>query len=183
LEALSEGKRGAKSIPFIVTANIDPFVYRLGHVRYMKNYFTDPYVRPNFDAISEGKWALFQQEKIVIAGMTRVIEAAMATSPIGVGVAVYSVTDPKVDPHFLLGILNSAYVSNWYRNEFEAKHLAGGYLSINKGQLEKIPIPLVSKEVQRTLADKVRRITSSTGERFAELRAEIDAFVNDLYGS
>jgi methylase of polypeptide subunit release factors len=183
LEALSEGKNGKHSIPFIVTANIDPFVYRLGRVRYMKNAFDNPYVRPNFDAISEGKWALFQQEKIVIAGMTKVIEAAISTSPLGVGVAVYSVTDAKVDPYYLLGILNSSYVSNWYRNEFEAKHLEGGYLSINKGQLEKIPVPHVSTTAQAKLATMVKQIISSSGDDFDALRMAIDDFVNKLYAN
>jgi hypothetical protein len=183
LEALSEGKQGAKSIPFIVTANIDRFAYVTGNVRYMKHRYENPYVRPNFDVISKGKWALFQQNKIVIAGMTKVIEAAMATSPLGVGVAVYSVTDAKVDPYFLLAILNSTYVSNWYRNEFEAKHLEGGYLSINKGQLQKIPIPNASAERQEALGNLAKQITAAEPGDIEKLDAEINAFVDKLYAS
>jgi restriction endonuclease S subunit len=112
-----------------------------------------------------------------------VIEAAMSTSPLGVGVAVYSVTDAKVDPYYLLGILNSSYVTNWYRNEFEAKHLEGGYLSINKGQLEKIPVPHVSTKAQSTLATMVKQIISSSGDDFDTLRMAIDDFVNKLYAN
>ena len=115
--------------------------------------------------------------------MTKVIEAAISTSPLGVGVAVYSVTDAKVDPYYLLGILNSSYVSNWYRNEFEAKHLEGGYLSINKGQLEKIPVPQVSTATQTTLAAMVKQIMTSSGDDFDALCAAINDFVDKLYAN
>ena len=183
LPAISEGKRGSKAIPFIVTANIDQYSYELGHVRYMNHTFVNPYLSPDFTALSKGKWELFQTKKIVIAGMTKVIEAALADSPLAVGVAVYSVTDATVDTHFLLGVLNSEYVSRWYRNEFEAKHLAGGYLSINKGQLEKIPIPVASPMQQKHVSELVRKLLASQSEPSATLKDKIDKFVGELYGS
>ncbi len=44
------------------------------------------------------------------------------------------------DPYFLLALLNSKLLSHLFRLRFQAKHLAGGYLAINKGQLGQLPI-------------------------------------------
>ena len=184
LNALSDGKRNKTSIPFIVTGNIDPYRCTLGSVRYMKHHFLRPYLKPDFNFVSRGKWDLFQQQKIVIAGMSKRIEAALLTDPVAVGVAVYSVTDWKVDPWFLLAVLNSDVVSAWYRQEFRAKHLAGGYLAINKGQLEQIPIPDIDQGAQLELARMTRSYVESEKETGSEdLRKQIEQEVAKLYAT
>jgi type I restriction-modification system DNA methylase subunit len=182
LNALTEGKRTKSSIPFIVTGNIDPYLCAFGSVRYMNHSFEQPFLIPDFDYVSQGKWELFLKQKIVVAGMSKRLEAAMLNEPVAVGVAVYSVTDWQVDPYFLLAVLNSDVVSEWYRQEFRAKHLAGGFLAINKGQLEQVPIPDVDDETQQELGKLVRRYLQAGGNsRSDELRKQIEESVAKLY--
>ena len=86
---------------------------------------------------------------------------------------------------------------------FEAKHLAGGYLSINKSQLETLPIRVLDLEQakerrqhSRVVALVKQRMTlqresasaKTTHERTAQARqieatdGEIDRLVYELYG-
>ncbi len=182
LNAITEGPSSDDSIPFIVTRNIDPYSIEFGNVRYMNQQFADPFLSPNFDFVTQGKWSMFKGPKIVVAGMTRRLEAAFCQTPVAVGVAVYSITGWQVDPFYLLGWLNSDVVSAWYTNEFQAKHLAGGYLSINKGQLERIPVPIASSEVQRRIAELVQlQMNDPDGERSAELLASIEEIAVELF--
>ena len=105
--------------------------------------------------VTNGKRNLFLAEKIVIGGLTRRIEAALCCHPLAVGVGVYCVTDWHVDPRFLLAVLNSEFVSRWYQQRYCGKSLAGGYLAINAGQLETIPIPRAAPSVQHDLGRQV----------------------------
>lgn len=162
LGAITERHDVKNALPFIVSGNIDPYCIKYGLTRYMKSQFTNPYLKRDFSCISRGKWQLFTTPKIVIAGMTRRIEAAYVENPLAVGVAVYSATEHALDPYFLLGILNSNFISQWYRSSFNGKHLAGGYLSINKGQLEVIPVPNVSENIQDEIANLAKQTTDYT---------------------
>ena len=51
------------------------------------------------------------------------------------------------NPLYLLGVLNSRLLSYLFRIRFQAKHLAGGFLAINKGQLAKLPIRVIDSSV------------------------------------
>jgi hypothetical protein len=185
LGAMTNGRRSKSSIPFVVTGNIDPYIVEHGRTRYMKHAFDDPYLEPDFDCVSKEKWKLFNTPRIIIAGMTKVIEAAYVDAPMAVGVAVYSVTDCSVDPYYLLAVLNSEYVSKWYMNEFRAKHLAGGFLSINKSQLEMIPVSIADKAKQREISGEVQQLIRALGsgkkqEAFA-IRNRVEASVEVLF--
>jgi len=187
LGAMTDGRKSKKAIPFVVTGNIDPYVVERGSTRYMNHQFNDPYLEPDFDCVSKGKWDLFNTPRIIVAGMTKVIEAAYVETPMAVGVAVYSVTDCECDALYVLAILNSAYASKWYMNEFRAKHLAGGFLSINKSQLEMIPVPIVNKTTQKEISGEVQKLLGLLGignkAGAAVSRAKIEAVVAELYSA
>jgi len=129
-------------LDFVVTGNIDRYSISLGNVRYIKSFYNMPkMIKKNI--ITDGKWDLFTAKKIIIGGMTKCIEAHYDDTGLAVGVGVYSCINFKINPLFLLAILNSKFVTYYFRQTFQAKHLAGGYLAINVSQLEQIPIPKV----------------------------------------
>jgi hypothetical protein len=98
----------------------------------------------------------------VIAGMTKVIESVFVQNPLGLGVGVYAIYDwGKFNPKYLTGILNSKYLSYYLNVKFKDKHLAGGYLAINKSTLEKLP--LVFSDHQDKIADIVDYIQFMKG--------------------
>ncbi len=158
---------------FVVSGNIDRYRVRTGRVRYMKRSYARPVLPIGCEQLSARKARLFREPKIVIAGMTRRLEAALDPGGLALGVQVYAAADPQEDPRFLLGLLNSKLLSYLFRIRFQAKRLSGGYLAINKGQLTRLPIRLVVEGESRELA--WREAVIGAVQRMAELQAAGDA--------
>jgi hypothetical protein len=196
-------RRVPKSFDFIVSGNIDRYSIILGNVRFMSRNFTRPVLPAGEDHLTENKRALYAGEKIVIAGMTRRLEAAYDPGGLALGVQVYAASEMVDDPKYLLGLLNSKLLSYLFRIRFAAKHLASGYLAINKGQLAQLPIRVLDpanpeeREQHNDLTALVSRMLSLF-ERRAQARnaldetalrrrinatdRQIDRLVNELYG-
>lgn len=109
----------------------------------MKHTFTRP-VLPKSDMLTDNKMRLYSKAKIVFAGMTRRLEAAYDPGGLALGVSVYAAADLAEDYHYILGVVNSMLLSYLFRLRFQAKHLAGGFLAINKGQLAQLPIRTIN---------------------------------------
>jgi hypothetical protein len=177
----------AKAIPFTVSGNIDRYTFNNINVRYMKHIFRSAYVVPN-ECISESRREMWMTSKIIVAGMTKGIEATYVEEPLALGVGAYAITDfSGYNPLVILGILNSRFISHFCQNTFIDKHLSGGYLALNKGTIEQIPLPVIISEddgeqiklcVDRILAAKKADPASDT----SALEAEIDHLVYKLYG-
>jgi hypothetical protein len=176
------------AIPFIVSGSVDKFHINYNNVRYMGRTYRKAYISKG-EGITENKWNFWYNEKIVIAGLTREIEAVYCTGPLALGVGVYAIHGfAGFNPLFLLGLLNSKFMS-WYLNvRFSEKHLAGGYLAINKSTLEQLPLVYANETTQSGIAEIVRRIqeattmdNSCTGA-LNEYRTHLDDLVYELYG-
>ncbi|QTY28162.1 TaqI-like C-terminal specificity domain-containing protein [Flavobacterium sp. CS20] len=139
------------SIPFTVSGNVDRYKFNNEDVQFMKRRYSEAYVTKTPD-LAESKWSFWNKPKIVIAGMTKVVEAVYTTKPLGLGVGVYGIYDfGEFEPYALTAILNSRYLSYYFRNKFKDKHLAGGYLAINKSTIESFPIVEVNFDKQSIL--------------------------------
>jgi hypothetical protein len=149
----------------------------------MKRTFARPVLPMNADALSENKRSLFANPKIVIAGMSRRLEAAFDGDGVALGVQVYAVANFQDDARFLLGVLNSKLMSFLLRTRFQAKRLAGGYLAINKSQLAKLPIRFVDEADRQavSLRDRIIDIVDGIERPTAESDDEIDRLVYQLY--
>ncbi len=171
---------------FIVSGNIDRYAISLGDVRFMKRVFARPVLPIDSDCLTDNKRNLFANPKIVIAGMTRRLEAAFDGGGFALGVQVYAVANFTDDPRYLLGVLNSKLMSFLLRTRFQAKRLAGGYLAINKGQLAKLPIRVINPADQAAvllrdeIIDLVDRITQQR-HLFEAADRRIDRLVYELY--
>ncbi len=183
-EYVVDGERD-NVIPFTVSGNIDRYFFNNRDVRYMKSKFYNAYIRLDCD-VANSKLNMWMSPKIVIAGMTKVIESTYVETPLAIGVGVYAITSfGKYNPYFITGLLNSKYTSYYLRNKFKDKHLAGGYLAINKSTIEQLPFINADKKTQELISSKVKEILllkqTNPYADTASIEREIDQKVYDLY--
>lgn len=198
-DALRErGDAPAEAWDFITTGNIDRYWIRRGNVRFLRRSFRRPVLPSNAEFLSARKRRLYSQPKIVLAGMSRRIEAAWSGDGLALGVQVYAAADIDEDPFFLLAILNSALMAYLFRIRFQAKRMNGGYLAINKGQLARLPIRTMrgasarARQLHDELAEAAQQLTIADESARTETRNKvrsnyvlerrIDAAVFELYG-
>lgn len=184
IDLISE-KKSSDAIPFIVSGSIDKYSINFNNVRYMGKTYQSAYVKYG-PQLSKPKWEFWNKEKIVIAGMTKIIEAVYCSYPLGLGVGAYAIHNfGKFNPRFLLGLLNSSYFTFYLIENFFDKHLAGGYIAINKSTIKHLPLVIASDQKQEQIA----KITMEIERRkeFADklilikLSRQIDEIVYDLF--
>ena len=174
------------TIPFTVSGNIDRYVFNNINVRYMKDRYGKAYIYLDSN-ITESKQEMWKNPKIIIAGMTKQIEACYVETPLAIGVGVYAIYDfTGYDPFYILGILNSKCTTDFLIAEFSDKHLAGGYLAINKSTIEQFLFPQnVSTEIQQQIAHIAKSIHLAKKEdpksNTATLESQIDSIVSRLH--
>ncbi|MGL2735884.1 DUF7149 domain-containing protein [Helicobacter pylori] len=176
------------SIPFAVSGSVDKYVCDTSRVPYMRKCFKYPHISVKVP-VAKTKIDFWINEKIVIAGMTKIIEAYYTKTPLALGVGIYAIYDfCGINPLLILGVLNSNFMSWYARENFKDKHMSGGYLGLNKGNLEKLPMFELTKSNQPT-ADKITALVEQILQAKAkdprantqELEKEIDALVYQLY--
>ncbi|WP_154408715.1 Eco57I restriction-modification methylase domain-containing protein [Helicobacter pylori] len=176
------------SIPFAVSGSVDKYVCDTSRVPYMRKCFKYPHISVKVP-VAKTKIDFWTNEKIVIAGMTKVIEAYYTKTPLALGVGIYAIYDfCGINPLLILGVLNSSFMSWYARENFKDKHMSGGYLGLNKGNLEKLPMFKLEKSNQPTadkiiaLVDKILALKEKDPKANTQkLEKEIDALVYQLY--
>lgn len=153
---ITDGKSSSEARRVVITGNIDPYILLDKPTKYRGNTYLDPYISYDPKVISENKWKLFISPKIMVAGMTKRIEAILdAEGQLAPSVNVYNILSSKKDLREIIAILNSKLINWYFKNRFKDKHLAGGYISVNNKLLKQLPfIDSDSKEL-RKLADKL----------------------------
>ena len=171
------------NIPFIVSGCVDKYKIDFNNVRYMGTTYEKAYISKD-NSIANSKWEFWNNPKIIIAGMTKVVEAVYTDKPVGMGVGIYGIYDfAGYNPYYILAILNSKYISYFLNIEFEEKHLAGGYLAINKSTIEQLPFVQSSKDVEIEITELAKRLQENDYEDKLrdELREELDKKIYDIY--
>ncbi len=176
------------SIPFAVSGSVDKYVCDISRVPYMKKCFKYPHISVKVP-VAKTKIDFWINEKIVIAGMTKIIEAYYTKTPLALGVGIYAIYDfCGINPLLILGVLNSSFMSWYARENFKDKHMSGGYLGLNKGNLEKLPMFELTKSNKPTadkiiaLVDKILQAKEKDPKANTQrLEKEIDALVYQLY--
>ncbi|GAA7485635.1 class I SAM-dependent DNA methyltransferase [Helicobacter pylori] len=176
------------SIPFAVSGSVDKYVCDTSRVPYMRKCFKYPHISVKIP-VAKTKIDFWTNEKIVIAGMTKVIEAYYTKTPLALGVGIYAIYDfCGINPLLILGVLNSSFMSWYARENFKDKHMSGGYLGLNKGNLEKLPMFELEKSNQPTadkiiaLVDKILALKEKDPKANTQkLEKEIDALAYQLY--
>ena len=172
------------TIPFAVSGSIDKYCLDRSKVRYMGTIYENPYILKG-EKIADSKWKLWCSEKICIAGMTKELEAYYSREPLAIGVGTYAIYGfGGTDPFYLLALLNSRFMSWYLREKFYERHLAGGYIAVNKFMLEQLPLVRTDKKTEQELARRAEKLQQNfCGGAMAEkLLSEIDELVCMIYG-
>ncbi len=128
-------------IPFAVSGSVDRYALDTSSVRYMKDRYTEPYLELGSPVVAASKYRFWRSPKIVIAGLTRRIEAVYVATPLALGVGAYGIYDlAGYEPYAVTAVLNSTFMSGYLRAAFHGKQLAGGYLALNKSTIEQLPM-------------------------------------------
>jgi hypothetical protein len=142
-------------ITFAVSGSIDPYTIDTSIVPYMKTRYANPRIASDSDEVATSKYNFWKSPKIVIAGMTKRIEAKFVESPLALGVGIYGIYDfGGFNPKALTAVLNSRFITYYLLKEFADKHLAGDYLAINKSTIEQLPLTDISDNTSDELANQ-----------------------------
>ena len=152
----------------------------------MGNKYSEAYLDIKCE-LSKDKISFYTKPKVVIAGMTKVLESVYVESDLGLGVGIYAIHDLENEEGFFLSaILNSKFINDYFTEMFKDKALAGGYLAINKNTIEKIPYIEPNEEMKIDLIKVSKKIHLQKQENpkadTAALESEIDQMVYKLYG-
>ena len=151
-QCVTDGKVNEDSKRLTVTGSIDPHIFTNNITRYKKKDYVKPYITYDSEIISEGKWALFSRPKVMVAGMTKIIEASLdAEGKYAPAVSVYSICGEIENLYQVQLIINSKLINWFFRYKFSDKHMAGGYISVNNLLLQKIPLKKISDNTKTKL--------------------------------
>jgi hypothetical protein len=171
---------GDRLADFITSGNIDRYAIRLGQVRYLNRDYARPRLPLEIPELTAEKKRLFRGPKILIAGMSRRLEAAWDERGLALGVQVFAASQLQLDAHYLLALLNSKLLSYLFATRFAAKRLGGGYLAINKGQLARLPVRVVTS-AERADERRADRLQEAAASWNTSLDAPMDELVYELY--
>ena len=183
-KCITDGLKKKNSKQIVTTGAIDPFEILDKPVKYKGKYYAEPYVFYDPEIISPGKWSLFCTPKVVVAGMTKKIEATLdENGELAPAVSVYSIISEKELLKHILAIISSTVIEWYFKIKFQDKHLAGGYISMNTKLLEKIPIIEPVKTFDLTVnCDKLLKLKKEKITGTINVASKIDATVARLYG-
>ncbi|TFF89298.1 MAG: hypothetical protein EU549_01090 [Promethearchaeota archaeon] len=161
---------------FINTGTIDKnkSLWGVKKTRYIKNKYSKPIILKNIlKKKLPNRYNQADSEKIIIAGLTKTIEAIYDGGDYLAGkstVIILNKQEKKIDLRYLTAILNSSIISYIYRKDFGNLTLKGGYLRVGPPQLRKLKLPKIlltnpniHNEINRVLDsskkfDKVKKI-------------------------
>jgi len=204
-EIVREGDLGPGVFALVNSGLIDPYKNDWGtkNCRYIKGVFRQPVVDEiALQSLAPNRATQARTEKIIISGMTKRLECIMDAAGsllAGKSTTIVLPTDEKVSVFYLVAMLNSQAVSDYYSTVYGGNRLSGGYLRIGPPQIKTIPIPDPSDfpEQEKRLVELVGDITDLHQEAAvlavpAERRmlleqvercvAEIDGIVHSMYG-
>lgn len=172
-QCVTDGRINEDSKRLTVTGNIDPHIFTNNITRYKKKDYVEPYITYDSEIISEGKWSLFCKPKVMVAGMTKIIEASLdSEGKYAPAVSVYSICGKLEYLYQVQLIINSNLINWFFRYKFSDKHMAGGYISVNNLLLQKIPFKKISNNIN----------VKSLVENANSLRIELETLVGNLIG-
>jgi len=187
---------------FINTGTIDRYssLWGVFKTAYIKSSYAKPIVpKESLNAFSSNRYEQAQATKIIIGGMNKRLEAYLDEGNYLAGKSTTIVLPRKMNPKVLLAILNSKLMTFFYKDSFKSLSLAGGFMRVGPPQIKKLPIRMVSKQIQEAivpLVDKMIALNERLNEIYFKKTDEhvrideelektdlkIDDLVYDIYG-
>ena len=120
-----------------------------------------------------------ESEKIVIAGMTKVLECYYDSGCCLAGKSTTIVYDSILDLKYIIGILNSKLMTWFYSTYFNSLSLAGGFYRVGAPQIKILPIMNAKREIVKRLSALVDERISTNSDA---IENQIDELVYAIYG-
>ncbi|MCF8409404.1 MAG: Eco57I restriction-modification methylase domain-containing protein [Crocinitomicaceae bacterium] len=176
---VTEGRINDNSKRLTVTGSIDPHIFNNKITRYKKEDYVEPYISYNPEIISEGKWGLFCKPKVMVAGMTKEIEAALdINGNYAPAVSVYSICGSLNSLYSVQVIINSKLINWFFKYKFSDKHMAGGYISVNNLLLQQIPFrDNLDTDFAKEYALKANKLRMD----FENIQTSVSAFITSRF--
>ena len=145
------------------SGTIDRYVSLWGTkpMRYLGNSYVHPVVPLSAaNRLPAVRLRQARTPKIIVAGMTRVLECIADFPGALLPAKSTTVIVPDADLCWLLGILNSRLMGFYYLSVYGGDRLRGGYLRIGPPQLRTLPVPAYDQanDIHRALAERVRQL-------------------------
>lgn len=197
---VQEGDSDGDSYKLVNTGTIDRYTCLWGiyPTRYIKGVYDKPVIRKDqLERYSEKRFEEAGSKKIIVGGMNKRLECYLDVGECLAGKSTTIITSTK-DLRPLLAILNSKFMTSYYRTMFRSLSLAGGYIRIGPPQIKELPI-VMSKDFEKAVSPLVDRIIALNKqllelglkrtersvrleEEIRRVDAEIDGLVYRLYG-
>ena len=179
-EVVEDGDYKNAMIKMINTGTIDKYksLWGIQHMQYLKGKYLTPIIpEDKLLEISRTRLAQAKSEKIIIAGMSQVIEAYLDSSGEYLAGKSTSIIMGKSEMLLtLLAILNSSLMDFFVGRYFNSLKMSGGYLNMSKEIIENIPVCL---QGHKELAILGKAMSQSPT---AEIEKEINLLVFKSFG-
>lgn len=182
----SDNIKEDKNIRFINTGTIDKYsiLWGIYDTQYIKDKYKYPIIsEEKLKNISEERFKESKMEKIIVAGMTKEIEAVYDNGKYLAGKSTQLLLkkDNDIDLRYILSLVNSKLLTFFFKKLFNSLSMSGGFFTIGKEQLSNLPIR--KDKNQDKYIQIVERIMElkKLGKDTQELENQIDEMAYDLY--
>lgn len=184
-EKLYENKDIIENVEFkfINTGTIDRYTitWNEGKTQYIKQAYFQPVIsKIDLKNISEQRYYEASTEKVIIGGMTKILECYYDDGKCLAGKSTTIIFDSRKDLKFLIGILNSKFMTRFYQIYFNSLSLAGGFYRIGAPQIKELPIAGASEKEEKKIIELVDTIIKNTTDE--QKNEELDKLIYKIYG-
>lgn len=176
-----------EEIKFINTGTIDKYKILWGSydTQYIKSKYKYPIIfEEELKNISNERFKETRSEKIIVAGMSKEIEAVYDKGEYLAGKSTQLILekDKNISLKYILGLINSKLLVFFFKKMFNSLSMSGGFFTIGKEQLSNLPI-IIDKNQKRyiQLVEEIIELKKLNKDT-QDLEEKIDEMVYDLYG-
>ncbi len=174
---------------FINTGTIDKYRALWGDKRtlYIKQAYMHPVVsKEELLKLNVRRYEQTENCKLIIAGMSRDLEVFYDSGQFVAGKSTSIIISTEERLKFLLGVLNSTLISEWFKVNFNSLKMSGGYINIGVNEICQIPIASNDKTAVMLIVEYVDEILKRTHQSnsavISDIERKIDCTVYQLYG-
>lgn len=176
-----------EEIKFINTGTIDKYKILWGSydTQYIKSKYKYPIIfEEELKNISNERFKETRSEKLIVAGMSKEIEAAYDKGEYLAGKSTQLILekDKNISLKYILGLINSKLLVFFFKKMFNSLSMSGGFFTIGKEQLSNLPI-IIDKNQKKyiDLVDEIIELKKLNKDT-QDLEDRIDEMVYELYG-
>jgi tRNA1(Val) A37 N6-methylase TrmN6 len=122
---------------------------------------------------------LFKKKKLVIARVTKGVQATIDNKGYYVGKSSILIPKDKDLFEILLAIINSKLINYYYKMKFETTHMAGGYIRFDIPYLKLLPIKLPDEKQAEKIKELVKRMMELCEKKDEQQIKNVDYEINE----